>query len=78
MTTSKSSSAKPANKPRLLLRNATPQDIPAIHALTAKAYAALGPQGNYTTAQLRGHQHHFPQGQFVAIYDNRDAGSATE
>jgi predicted amidohydrolase/GNAT superfamily N-acetyltransferase len=74
MTASKTSSAKPANKPRLLLRNATPQDIPGIHALTAKVYAALGPQGNYTTAQLRGHQHHFPQGQFVAIYDNAIVG----
>lgn len=74
MTSSKTSPAKSAAKPRLLLRNATPQDIAGIHALTAKVYAALGPQGNYTTAQLRGHQHHFPQGQFVAIYDNAIVG----
>ena len=53
-------------RPKLTLRNATPQDIPGIHALTSKVYAGHSSDGAYTVAQLRGHQHHFPQGQFVA------------
>lgn len=61
-------------RPKLVLRNATPQDIPGIHALTAKVYAALGSDGAYTAAQLRGHQHHFPQGQFVAVYEDAIVG----
>jgi predicted amidohydrolase/predicted N-acetyltransferase YhbS len=61
-------------RPKLLLRNATPQDIPGIHALTAKVYAGHSTDGAYTVAQLRGHQHHFPQGQFVAIYEDAIVG----
>lgn len=62
------------DRPKLVLRNATPHDIPGIHALTAKVYAALGSDGAYTTAQLRGHQHHFPQGQFVAVFEDTIVG----
>lgn len=63
-----------AAKPKLILRNAAAGDIPGIRALTAKVYASLGSNGAYSTAQLRGHQHHFPEGQFVAIYDGTVVG----
>src|SRR3546814_19557834 len=46
----------------------------AIRALTAKVYAALGSNGAYSIAQLRGHQHHFPDGQFVAVYEDAIVG----
>lgn len=69
-----SKDANPVEKPKLVLRNATPNDIPAIRALTGKVYAGLGAEGAYTTAQLRGHQHHFPEGQFVAIYEDAVVG----
>lgn len=62
----------PVEKPRLVLRNATPHDIPGIRALSDKVYGAT--EGAYTTAQLRGHQHHFPEGQFVAVYDDAIVG----
>lgn len=65
---------KAAEKPKLVVRNATPKDIPAIRALTARVYAALGSNGAYSTAQLRGHQHHFPEGQFVAVYEGEIVG----
>lgn len=59
---------------RLALRNAVPADIPGIVALSARVYAALGPDGTYSTAQLRGHQHQFAEGQFVAVYDGEIVG----
>jgi predicted amidohydrolase/GNAT superfamily N-acetyltransferase len=60
--------------PKLVVRNAVPADISGIRALMAKAYAALGPVGVYSEAQLLGHQHQFPEGQFVAIYENTIVG----
>lgn len=65
---------KGASKAKLVLRNATQRDIPAIRALTAKVYAALGSDGAYSEAQLRGHQHHFGEGQFVAVYEDAIVG----
>lgn len=65
-----------ATRPKLVLRNATSKDIPGIRALTAKVYASLGSNGAYSAAQLRGHQHHFPEGQFVAVYDGAIVGYA--
>jgi predicted amidohydrolase/GNAT superfamily N-acetyltransferase len=56
-------------KARLVVRNAAAGDIPGIQALSGKVYAAFGSAGAYSAAQLRGHQHQFPEGQFVAVYD---------
>ena len=63
-----------SSRPKLIVRNATPKDMAAIRALTAKVYAALGSNGAYSIAQLRGHQHHFPEGQFVAVYEDAVVG----
>lgn len=71
-TASRTQAAKIVEKPHLTLRNATPHDIPGIRALSDKVYGAT--EGAYTTAQLRGHQHHFPDGQFVAVYDGTIVG----
>lgn len=62
------------SRPKLVVRNAQPGDIPAVRALFAKAYAALGPHGVYTDAQLLGHQNQFREGQFVAIYEGKIVG----
>ena len=61
-------------RPKLIIRNAEPSDIPGIQELSRKVYALLGETGAYTQAQLRGHQHQFPEGQFVAVYDGRIVG----
>ncbi|MBI3434879.1 MAG: GNAT family N-acetyltransferase [Proteobacteria bacterium] len=63
-----------ASLPKLVVRNANTADVPAIHALIKKAYATLGPSGQYSEAQLLGHQNHFRDGQFVAIYENTIVG----
>jgi predicted amidohydrolase/ribosomal protein S18 acetylase RimI-like enzyme len=62
------------SRPKLVVRNATTADIPGIGALSAKVYATLGARGGYTEAQLRGHQHHFREGQFVALYEGKIVG----
>jgi predicted amidohydrolase/GNAT superfamily N-acetyltransferase len=62
------------SRPKLVVRNAVAEDIPAIRALSRKVYATLGEYGVYSAAQLRGHQHQFPEGQFVAVYDGRIVG----
>jgi predicted amidohydrolase/GNAT superfamily N-acetyltransferase len=60
-------------KPKLLVRNARIRDIPAIRALSEKVYVPTGLQG-YASATLRGQINNFPDGQFVAIYDDRVVG----
>jgi hypothetical protein len=60
---------------KLVVRNATPKDLPAIKALTDKVYR---PMPGYTTEQLFGQLTNFPPGQFVALYGERLVGySAT-
>ena len=44
----------PKRGQKLYIRQATPDDIPAIHALVAKVYTEMGP---YSTDQLRGWTH---------------------
>ena len=61
-------------RPKLIIRNAEPSDIPGIQELSRKVYAALGEAGAYTQAQLRGHLHQFPEGQFVADYEGKIVG----
>jgi predicted amidohydrolase/GNAT superfamily N-acetyltransferase len=64
---------KPAaeNKPKLIIRNATAGDVPAIRALCAKVYTDMPPYGS---DQLRGQILNFPNGQFVAIFEDEVVG----
>lgn len=62
------------SRAKLIVRNATPDDIPGIQDLSRRVYAAFGEAGTYATAQLRGHQTQFHEGQFVAVYDGRIVG----
>lgn len=54
-------------KPTLIVRNATPADIPAILPLCLKVY---NEKLSYTSDQLLGHMNSFPGGQFVAVLQN--------
>lgn len=59
------------DKGQLVVRNARPSDIPGIKALVDKVYKAMG---GYTSSQLRGQVNNFPDGQFVAVYNERIVG----
>ena len=63
----------PEKKPRLSVRPAMVKDVRAIQALCRRAYPSMSP---YSQAQLRGQIQNFPEGQFVAIYDDRLVGYA--
>ncbi|MGD2141242.1 MAG: GNAT family N-acetyltransferase, partial [Burkholderiales bacterium] len=58
-------------QPKLVVRNAQLEDIPAIRALCEQVYPDSPP---YSEAQLRGHLLKFPAGQFVAEYEGRVVG----
>lgn len=58
-------------KPKLIVRNATPRDVPAIRALCARVYVDTKPYG---ADQLRGQILNFPEGQFVAVYQDTVVG----
>ena len=58
---------------RLFIRQATIADIPAIIALSAKAYAGTGMHG-YSSGPLNGQMHNFPGGQFVAVLGEQLVG----
>ena len=60
-------------KTRLAVRNATPKDIPAIADLTARVYEGTGMYG-YSSGALRGQINNFPDGQFVAMVEDRVVG----
>jgi predicted amidohydrolase/ribosomal protein S18 acetylase RimI-like enzyme len=55
----------------LKIRNATHEDVPAICALSAKAYPNDWP---YPRDMIRGHINNFPEGQFVADYNGQVVG----
>ncbi len=59
------------NKPKLVIRNATAGDVPAIRALCAKVYTDMP---TYGSDQLRGQILNFPAGQFVAIFEDEVVG----
>jgi predicted amidohydrolase/GNAT superfamily N-acetyltransferase len=62
-------------RPRLILRNATFADIPAIQDLVRKVYSqSFSGPAVYSTAQLRGQQTQFADGQFVALYEGKIVG----
>ncbi|MFT3965315.1 MAG: bifunctional GNAT family N-acetyltransferase/carbon-nitrogen hydrolase family protein [Sphingobium sp.] len=58
-------------KKRLDLRNAEPGDVAAILRLIRRVYPDMP---NYAPAMVRGQINNFPQGVFVALYDNRVVG----
>ncbi|MCF8477900.1 MAG: GNAT family N-acetyltransferase [Pseudolabrys sp.] len=65
---------KPKPQPKLVIRNAVPADIDGIRSVMAKAYPSFGSHGVYSEAQLRGQMHQFPEGQFVATYEDNIIG----
>ncbi|MFC4729058.1 GNAT family N-acetyltransferase [Coralloluteibacterium thermophilus] len=56
---------------RLTLRNATVADIPAVVALTERVYGA---SAGYSPEMLTGQVAQFPQGVFVALYEDEVVG----
>ncbi|HEX7324519.1 MAG TPA: GNAT family N-acetyltransferase [Rhodanobacteraceae bacterium] len=56
---------------KLLVRRATPSDIPALVALTAHVYTA---EWGHSAEMLQSQQTHFPEGQFVAEYAGKVIG----
>lgn len=67
---------KSKTTPKLVIRLAVAvaADIEGIRAVMAKAYSSLGAHGVYSEAQLLGQMHQFPEGQFVASYNDRIIG----
>ncbi len=59
------------SKPKLVIRHATIKDIDGIQELSQRVYQDIPP---YTRNVLRGQINHFPEGQFVAIYENKIVG----
>jgi len=57
--------------PKLRLRPAVPDDVPALVELTARIYT---PENGYSAEMLRSQQTHFPQGQFVVEYEGKLVG----
>ncbi|HJP99251.1 MAG TPA: bifunctional GNAT family N-acetyltransferase/carbon-nitrogen hydrolase family protein [Rhodanobacteraceae bacterium] len=61
----------PEHAARLVIRNTREEDIPQVAALGKRIY---GPGFGYSPEMLAGQLAHFPQGQFVAVYDDRVIG----
>ena len=59
------------NRKRLLVRQARLTDVPELVTLTDRVY---GEGEGHSKEMLRGQQAHFPEGQFVAVYDDRIVG----
>ncbi len=60
-------------KASLTVRNAVPADIPALIALSKRAYPKMGP---YTHSMLMGQLTSFPGGQFLVEFENEVVGYA--
>jgi predicted amidohydrolase/GNAT superfamily N-acetyltransferase len=56
---------------RLEVRQARPADVPAILALISRAYPGIE---NYSPGQILGQINNFPDGQFVALFEDRIVG----
>src|SRR5690242_11114293 len=56
---------------RLEVRLATTRDVPGIIDLVERAYDRIS---GYSRGQVRGQINHFPEGQFVALYDGKIVG----
>ena len=59
------------SKAKLIIRNATPDDIPGLQALSAKVY---GEGEEYSRDHLMAQINRFPDGQFVAEYEGTIVG----
>lgn len=59
--------------PRLQIRNALAADVSAIRNLTERVYAGSG-NPVYSESMLRGQINQFPEGQFVAEFNNEIVG----
>ena len=59
------------SQPKLVVRNSTPADFDQIMALYKRVYPQFP---NYTYEMLLGQLNNFPQGQFVAIYNEMTVG----
>jgi len=57
--------------PKLIIRNATVEDIDGVMKLCNRAYPNMPP---YSPAMIRGQINNYPQGQFVAIYQDKVVG----
>lgn len=62
---------KHENAPLLSLRQAVPDDVPALVDLTARVYTS---EWGHSTEMLRSQQTHFPEGQFVVQYGSQIVG----
>lgn len=62
-----------ADKPKLIVRQASTKDIEQIMAVMRAAYPDMS---NYTPGNLRGQMSVFPEGQLVAEYDSKVVGFA--
>jgi predicted amidohydrolase/GNAT superfamily N-acetyltransferase len=60
-----------AGRKRLEVRNALPSDVRAIIRLISRVYPDMP---SYAPAMVRGQINNFPEGCFVALYDNRVVG----
>jgi len=58
----------------ILLRNATPADVPAILRLEEACYPTLALVAHWNAALLANHQRRFPEGQFVAEHQGEVVG----
>ncbi len=58
---------------RLRVRNASVRDVPAIADLSGRVYAGTGMHG-YSEGPLTGQVNNFPEGQFVAVVDDKVVG----
>lgn len=59
------------SKTKLIIRNATPADIPGLQALSAKVY---GEGEEYSRDHLMAQINRFPDGQFIAEYEGQIVG----
>ncbi len=60
-----------ATRSKLYVRNATHKDIPAIIELCKRVYTDMTP---YSEAMIRGQITNYPEGQFVAVYEESVVG----
>lgn len=58
-------------KPRLIIRNATLEDVPNIIEVATRVYVGMPP---YPVAMIRGQINNYPQGHFVALVDDKIVG----